>query len=67
MFVIVTLTVLHGVSCLMPLQIKVNQTNYTPWSYHLVCVPEDSVLAKTLKVGRGKPVPLRKKQNEYQK
>lgn len=40
MLVIVTLTVLHGVSCLMPLQVKVNQSNYTPFSYHLVCVLE---------------------------
>lgn len=64
MLVIVTLTVLHGVSCLMPLQMKVNHTNYTPFSYCLVCVLEDSVLAKTLKLAEENQDPYKRNKNE---
>lgn len=54
MLVIVTLTLLQGVSCLIPLQMKLNYTNYTLSSFNPVYVLDaastalDSVLAKTL-------------------
>lgn len=59
MLKIVTLTILHGVSCLMPLQMKLNETSHTLFTFYPVFVSEavstslDSVLAKT-KVGGGK-------------
>lgn len=48
----------------MPLQMEVNQTNYTPFSYCLVCVLEDSVLAKTLKLAEENQDPYERNKNE---